>query len=221
MTTITIVTACWGEEYAQFIPRWWSGLQGLNRKPDEIILGIAPGDPTGLSKSVPDGISVKIVELPEGSASEKWDYAIRQASSKWWCYMAIDDELCPDAFDEIDQADEQGAELLVDSIIVRHNRHHAKGHWDTTHIAELLPVPGWMPTTVDLYKRIGVKHEYKFVDWIFQIDAAKAGVKVFHANTTRMIWDAGLDRPTISSDLNAYKPEETRKVFEYAKANGF
>ena len=221
MTTLTVVTACWGEDYAQFIPRWWQGIKSLKRQPDEIILGINPGDPTGLSSSIPDGYKAKVVVLPEGSPSEKWDYAIKQASSKWWCYMAIDDEAMPDAFDEIDGADDECAELLVDSIIARQSGYHARGHWDLSNIAFALPVPGWMPITLDLYKRIGVKHEFKFVDWVFQIDAAKSGVKVYHAKTTRMLWDEGVERMTISSDLNTYKEAEMEKVKNYAKAQGF
>jgi len=99
MTTLSLVTCCYGMEYAEFIPRWWSGVLRLNRKPDEIILGIAEGDPTGLSKSIPEGIEAKVVVLPEGSNMEKWDYATRQATSKWWLYMPIDDELLPEALD--------------------------------------------------------------------------------------------------------------------------
>ena len=221
MTTITIVTACWGEEYAQFIPRWWSGLQGLNRKPDEIILGIDPGDPTKLSKSVPDGIKVKIVELPDDIASKKWEFAALQSSSKWWCYMPIDDELLPEALDAVDEADQQGAEILVDSIVVRHNNYLARGHWDFTNVVNELPIPGVPIMTLEVMKRIGLKHEFMFGDWIFQIDAKKAGVKVHHADTRRMIWDAGIDRKTLSSDLNGYKNDELLKVQNYARANGF
>lgn len=221
MTTITVVTACWGVEYAQFIPRWWEGLQSLNRKPDEIILGIDPGDPTGLSRSVPEGIKVKIVELPDDIASKKWEFAAYQSSSKWWVYMPIDDELLPEALDEVDKADEAGAEILVDSIIVRHSNYLDKGHWDFTNVANELPIPGVPIMTLDVMKRIGLKHEFMFGDWIFQIDAKKAEVKVHHANTVRMIWDAGIDRKTLSSDLNSYKAAELQKVRNYAKDNGF
>lgn len=221
MTTISLVTCCWGLDYAEFIPRWWSGVVRLNRKPDEIILGIDPGDPTGLSKSVPEGIKVKIVELPDEIASKKWEFAALQSKSKWWCYMPIDDEILPDAFDEVDKANAQGAEILVDSIVIRQNQVTAQGHWDFTNIATVLPIPGVPIMTIEVMKRIGLKHEFMFGDWIFQIDAKLAGVKVYHAKTRRMIWDAGTTRKTLSSSLNDYKEVELQKIRDYAKANGF
>jgi hypothetical protein len=220
MTSLTIVGCCWGIDYKQFIPQWWSGVLRLNRKPDEIILGIDPGDPTDFVKSIPEQLDVKIVTLPEGNPAEKWDFAIRKATSKWWCYSPIDDELLPEAFDEIDKADSEGAEIYIDSIMVRQTGFHARGHWDTSNIAHALMVPGWMPTTVDIYKRLA-RTDYKFNDWVFQIDAAKQGAKVYFSNTKRMIWDAGYNRHTISSDLNPDKQQELEKVFAYAKSLGF
>jgi hypothetical protein len=220
MTTISVVTCCYGIDYAEFIPRWWSGLLRLNRKPDEIILGIAEGDLTGLSKSIPEGVDAKVVVLPEGNNMEKWDFAVNQATSKWWAYMSIDDEFLPEALDQVDEADEAGAELLVDSIIVRQTGALEKGHWDTSSIATRLPIPGWSPMTIDLYKRT-VDVSYKFGDWVLQINAAAIGAKVYHANTKRMIWDAGLDRPTLSSRLQPDFQYHLNQVYEYAKSKGF
>lgn len=220
MTTITVVTACWGVEYAQFIPRWWDGLQSLNRKPDEIILGIDPGDPTGLSKSIPKGLKTKIVELPDAQFTNKWQYAISQATSKWWCFAAIDDVLLPNAFDEIEQADKEQADVYVDSILVKQTNRIAKGHWDFSNAATQLPVPGWPPITTEILKRVPIKTEYLYNDWIWQIDAYKAGIKPYFASTTRILWDRGDDRATISSDLNGQKSNELRKVYDYAKASG-
>jgi hypothetical protein len=220
MTTLSLVTCCYGMEYAEFIFRWWSGVLKLNRKPDEIILGIAEGDPTGLSKSIPEGVEAKVVVLPEGSNMEKWDYATRQATSKWWLYMPIDDELLPEALDELEAADETGAEIICDSIVVRHNQALERGHWDTSSIATRLPIPGWPMTTLEIYKRL-TTNDYKFGDWAFQIDAAAEGAKVYFANTRRMIWDAGIDRNTLSSNHQPDKQYHLDQIYKYAKSKGF
>lgn len=223
MATLSLITACWGEEYGQFIPQWWRGVQSLNRKPDEIILGIAKDDPVGLANSIPEGIKAKVVILPDLEINYKWDYAIRQSSSKWFSTIPIDDELLPGAYDEIDQADAEGAELYIDSIIYRHSQRVWKGHWDTSNIASVMPAPQLIPSTIELYKRLGQKFEYRWSDWVFQIDAAKAGAKPYIAGTTRMIFDAGVDRVTesglkMNQDLRRI---EDSKVYQYAKANGF
>jgi hypothetical protein len=223
MTTLTVVTACWGEDYAQFIPQWWRGLQSLNRKPDEIILGIIKGDPVGLAASIPEGVEARIVELPDLPINYKWDYAISQVTSKWFTPVPIDDELLPGAFDEIDIADNQQAEIYVDSIIYRGTDRVWKGHWNTEGISHTMPAPQLIPCTKELWDRLGQKMEYRWSDWIFQIDAAKAGAKPYIANTVRLIFDNGANRVTESGlSMNpATRAVEDAKVRQYAKDNGF
>lgn len=223
MSSLSVVTACWGEQYAEFIPRWWQGLQSLNRKPDEIIIGIVEGDPVGLAKSIPEGIEAKVVVLPDLPINYKFEEAINHVTSKWFSLIPIDDELLPGAYDELDQADAQGAELYIDSIQYRHNGQIWKGHWDHASIATLMPAPQLIPCTLELYKRLGQKFDYRWSDWVFQIDAAKAGAKPFIASTVRMLFDSGLDRVTESGPNcdPAIRREEDSKVYRYAKANGF
>jgi hypothetical protein len=223
MTTLTVITACWGEQYAQFIPRWWNGLQSLNRKPDEIILGIIDGDPVGLADSIPKGINAKVVTLPDLPINYKWDATTKHVTSKWFSQIPIDDELLPGAFDEIDQADEAGAEIYIDSIEYRHNGRIWRGHWNLAGIATTMPAPQLIPCTLELYNRIGQKFDYRWSDWVFQIDAAKAGAKPFIASTTRMLFDSGVDRITESGPNcdPSIRLLEDSKVYAYAKANGY
>lgn len=215
MTTLTVVTACWGEDYAQFIPQWFEGYHKLNRKPNELILGIGKDDPTGLSQyATPEA---KIVEVPEGQLSVKWDYLIRQSTSEWFSYMPIDDQPLPGAYDEIDLTD--GFDVYVDSIIAKQEGYTYKGQWNAADLSGGLIAPGFVPMRLDLYKQIGLKHDYKWFDWILQVDMVKAGAKPFMANTTRMIWDEGLNRRTYSSKQNDYYHSEHQKAVEYARAN--
>jgi hypothetical protein len=222
-TTISVITACWGLEYEQFIPQWWRGLQTLNRKPDEILLGIISGDPVNLASSIPEGIKAKVFTMVGESPNERFDSLIRQVSSKWFSLVPIDDELLPAAYDEIDKADELGAELYIDSIIYRNSGRIWRGHWNTSSIANVMPAPQLIPSTKELYERLGQKLDYRWSDWIFQIDAAKAGAKPYIASTTRYIFDEGVNRLTESGPLlnPAIRSAEDKKVYEYAKANGF
>ena len=86
-----------------------------------------------------------------------------------------------------------------------------------------MPAPQLIPCTKELYERLGQKFEYRWSDWIFQIDAAKAKAKPYIASTTRMIFDPGYNRVTesgVSMD-QAIRRAEDSKVYQYAKANGF
>ena len=221
MTTLTLVTACWGTAYSQFIPRWWQGYQSLNRKPDELILGVEKDDLSGLSDSIPKGVKARIVILPDGDFQEKWEFILAQATSKWHISIAIDDELCPDAFDEIDAADEAEAEIYIDTILIRGGG-KKRGHWDTSNIAVDMPVGGGPATTVELFKRIGIKKQFRWTDWVFLIDAVKAGVKPYISNTTRMIYDPGHGRSTWSSVSmdRAVRQAYCDEVTNYARSLG-
>lgn len=215
MTTLTVVTACWGEDYAQFIPQWFEGYHKLNRKPNELILGIGKDDPTGLSQYSPQ--EAKIVEVPEGQTSVKWDYLIRQSTSEWFSYMPIDDQLLPGAYDEIDLTGD--ADVYVDSIKVKHANYVDKGEWKAHELEHKLIAPGFVPMRLELYKQIGLKHEFKFFDWVLQVDLVKAGAKPYFANTMRMIWDEGISGTTYSSKQNEYYQSEHEKAAAYARAN--
>jgi hypothetical protein len=222
MTTLTLVTACWGTAYSQFIPRWWQGYQSLKRKPDELILGVEKDDLSGLSESIPEGVTAKIVILPEGEFLDYWEFVMSQATSKWHIAIAIDDELCPDAFDEIDAADEAEAEIYIDTIEIRGGG-VKKGHWDTSNIAVDMPVGGGPATTVELFQRIGLKKQFRWIDWVFLIDAAKAEAKPYISSTTRMIYDPGYDRATWSSvSMDAtLRQAYNEEVTAYARSIGF
>lgn len=219
MTTLSVVTACWSVEYSQFIPQFWESYHKLNRKPDELILGITEDDIAGLSKDIPP--EAKVFVLPEGKPSIKWDYLIRQASSKWFSFMTIDDPFLPEAYDEIEKADELEAEMYLDSIVIKQTGQVSTSHWDASQLRHGLIATGFVPMTMELYLKLGMKHEFKFWDWPLQVDAMKAGARVYHANTKRMIWDNGSTRATYSSPLNNDYHAEIEKCKAYAISQGF
>jgi hypothetical protein len=116
-----------------------------------------------------------------------------------------------------------GAELYVDSIQYLGSGRIWKGHWNTSGIRHTMPAPQLIPSTKELYERVGMKFDYRWSDWIFQIDAAKCEAKPYIASTTRIIFDEGLSRLTESGRLldPAIRRLEDSKVHKYAEANGF
>lgn len=219
MTTLSVVTACWSVEYSQFIPQFWESYHKLNRKPDELILGITEDDIAGLSKDIPP--EAKVFVIPEGKPSIVWDYLIRQTTSKWFSFITIDDPFFPEAYDEIDKADAEDAEMYLDSIVIKQSGVVSKSNWDASLLKNGLIAPGVVPMTKELYLKLGMKHEYKFWDWPLQVDAMKAGARVYHANTRRILWDDGSTRSTYSSPLQSDYHAEIEKCKAYAISQGF
>lgn len=223
LTTLSVITGCWGKDYAAFAPQWWDGLLSLNRQPDEIVFGIEQGDPENLLSSIPENLNVKILTFPEEGINQRYDFLIRASGSKWFSFVPIDDELLPGAFDEIDKAEETGAELYVDSIQYRGSGRIWNGHWNTSGIRYTMPAPQLIPSTKALYEKVGMKFDYRWSDWIFQIDAAKCQAKPYIASTTRIIFDEGYSRLTESGRMldPAIRNLEDSKVHKYAAENGF
>jgi hypothetical protein len=223
MTTLSVITGCWGKDYAAFADQWWRGVLSLNRKPDEIIFGIEEGDPENLLETIPAGVEATVLTFPTEGINYRYDHLILNSTSKWFSFVPIDDELLPEAFDEIDQADESGAELYVDSIVYRNTGRVWKGHWNYENIRYVMPAPQLIPSTKELYERLGMKFDYRWSDWIFQIDAAKANAKPYIASTCRLIFDEGLTRLTESGRMldPAIRHAEDVKVHRYAMDNGF
>jgi len=223
LTTLSIVSLCWGEDYAKFIPRFWQGVESLNRKPDEIVLGVEADDKTGFAESAPEGYNIKIHVFESDTFQWRWYETLMQATSEWQIGCAVDDELLPGAFDELDLAAEQGAEIYADSIIIRESGERVGGRWDTSNLQQILPCPGGAATTTELFRRIGMKPEFRWVDWVFYIDAVKAGAKPYISNTTRMIYDDGRGRQTwssVSMDSNV-RQSYSEQVAAYARSLGF
>jgi hypothetical protein len=130
--------------------------------------------------------------LESSGFTERWNEVMRACSSDWISVCCIDDRYLPAALDEIDAADEAGAELLVDAIRWKYRGDEWRGYWDASAIGRVLTLPGAAPFKTSLFDRVGgFREDIYSSDWAFYIDAAAVGVKTYQADTVRIVFDEG------------------------------
>ena len=139
MSTVTVAGAIWGEQYLQFMPGWWQALEKLERKPDQIILGIGPKVFEDVVSNIPDWAVVHYFVLQTENHGAVWNQLIEHCDSEWLCVCPADDRLTPEALNDVDAAGD--AELIVDSIQYLSNGFIWRGSWDFTNIKHLMPMP--------------------------------------------------------------------------------
>jgi len=192
--TISVATAAWGADFAQFVPGWWDAVRGLSRKPDEIVIAYEDPDMAGMVDAVPDDLDIGVrgIVLEADGFTERWNEVMRACTSDWISVCCIDDRYLPGALDEIDAADEAGAELLVDAIRWKYGGTEWRGYWDASAIGHVLTLPGAAPFRRALFDRVGgFREDIYSSDWAFYIDAAYAGVQTYQADTVRIVFDEG------------------------------
>ena len=132
MTTISIITTVWGENYTRFIPKWWQAVDELERQPDEVtIVTDAINEPVIKSNApshLVDALNIVVVPNPEESDfNDFWDTAYRSCNQKWMVTCCIDDLFLAKALSAVDAADEDGAELVIDGCITSVIQHTTGG----------------------------------------------------------------------------------------------
>lgn len=204
MVTISVVNATWGERYHQFIPRWWAGVESLQRKPDEVLIVVATDTETAIKQSVPKAFKkiTKIIVSDREDFNDYWDLAFSSASGDWLAGCSIDDWFLPEALNEVDAAAKAGCELVADTVVLHPSGKLFEGRWDADAIFTKLVVPGVAPMSASLYERIGgFDRDIYFSDWGFYIKAAAAGVSVHQTDIKRIVYDEGVDHETMSGPL--------------------
>jgi hypothetical protein len=222
LVTISLPLAVWGNDYTKFFERWIEGVRLLARKPDEIVIATDKAN-EGIASSLNIDIPIKTL-VYEFADYRLWDLAIRNCSSEWVAICNIDDQFLPNALDQINQADEAGANLLVDSLRVKGTGHRWTGYWDAATIPYRFTMPGAEPMKKNLYIEAGgYDSKYQFPDWALAVHMVhKDLARPFTANTERIIFDAGDDRITMSG--NSANPQlkaaGTAQVRELSKSLG-
>jgi len=222
LVTVSLPLAVWGEGYAEFLPRWLDGVRTLARKPDEIVL-VTDQANKHLADEMLIDIPVKAHWL-KAQDYRLWDYAVRKCTSDWIAFCNVDDQFLPNALDQIDQADESGANLYVDSLRVKGNDHLWTGHWDANTIPHRFTMPGAEPMRKDLYIAAGgFDYRFRYPDWALAVHMVhKSLARPFIAKTERIIFDTGIDRVTMSgANANpSLKAQGSAQVHDLAKSLG-
>ena len=130
----------------------------------------------------------------------------------------------PEALDSIDQADQEGYNLILDSLIVQKTGHLWRSEWDENIIPHRFKMVGAEPMTKELYEQAGgFDPNFQFPDWAMAVHMVhKSLAKPFRSNTKRAIFDPGIDRVTMSGQMQnpSVKTAGTAQVHELARSLG-
>lgn len=207
MTTISVLTAVWGDRYTQFIPNWWQAVETLQRQPDEIVIITDAANKQPAEDNTPMRLKsitrvIAIVEPATLEFNDYWDLAFRTCSKDWLATCCIDDIFMPAALNAIDEADQTGAEMVADSCALHPSGSIWHGYWNADEMYNRMTMPGAAPMKKAMYERIGGfdRHIY-WSDWAFYMKAAKAGIKVHHTDIVRITFDEGATHQTQSGRL--------------------
>lgn len=205
--TITVSTALYGDgTYYQFLDRWWEGVRNLKRRPDEVLF-IVDKKAAGVTKSsTPDDFSdltrIHVHEQRE-SFFEFFYLANSLARSVWVAPCAIDDWFLPEALDEVDWADSEGYELILNGCQWMTSGGLWRAEWDSERIFDEKIAPGDGIKKVEMFNRIGgFDFDAKWADWTWLMKAAYHDVKVHPSNIIGWVVDEGLNHQTLSGVLN-------------------
>jgi hypothetical protein len=219
MTTISVVSAIWGDRYGQFLHRWWDSVQALERQPDQVVVitDLRNFELVHSTKPFAYKIPTKVLALHnESTFNEYWDLAFRECEMEWIATCCIDDVFLPEALNDIDRADAEGCELIADGVRFSDQPRIWKGYWNPQEMFSSMTMPGAAPMKKVMYERIGgFPREIYWSDWGFYILCAKADVKVFQSDLIRIIFDEGHRHKTQSGEqlepsVRAFANEQIR-----------
>jgi hypothetical protein len=198
--TIGVGMSLFGTSYNEFLPRWWEGVQSLNRQPDAIIIAHDPPNKDYVESLIPD--AYKKITKTINMQGEFADYMLAiQANhtTDWISVCNVDDRYLPGAFDEIEQADAEGCDIYIDKLELKHDGSILEGRWLPGELLNRMTCPGAAPIKRELFEKTGGHTKGTiYDDWELYIRCVAAGAKPFHASTVRIIHDIGYDRVTMS-----------------------
>ena len=209
------MSAClFGQGYSQFLPRWWAGIESLNKQPSAIVIGHDSLNKKAIQKTIPDRYRAitNLIELA-GTYAE-YRVAIQEAQTTDWISICdIDDTYLPDAFGELDRAHNEGCDIYVDKIQMKHDGSIMEGRWIPDQIPYRMTCPANAPIKRELFAKTGGPTKGAiFDDWELYIRCVAAGAKPFHASTIRIIHDLGYDRVTMSGVMRPANHDEDGKA---------
>jgi hypothetical protein len=198
--SIGICSSLFGTGYSGFYPRWWGGIKSLKKQPAEIVIAHDPQNKAEVLDSIPQEYKsiTKTIEMT-GNYSDFRLAMYRGLKTDWLSVGDVDDCYLPEAFDELDQAHNEGCDIYIDKVQFKHNGSIFEGTWQPDQIPYRMTCPGNAPIKRELYEKTGGSTSGSFYDdWELYIRCVAAGAKPFHASTVRLIHDLGHDRVTLS-----------------------
>lgn len=208
--TLGLGTVLFGKGYSGFLPQWWQGVATLNRQPDSIVITHDTANAEYIKEQIPDQYRAitRLIQID----GEYWQHrhsVQAEQTADWFSICGIDDSYLPEAFDELQQAHDEGCDIYIDKLKFKHNGHVLEGRWIPERIPYEMTCPGQAPIKRELYQKTsGITEGSVFDDWELYIRCVAAGAKPYHSNTLRIIHDLGFDHVTLSGvnrDMNRDK----------------
>ena len=198
--TISLPLAIWGEGYSEFLPQWFEGVYSLEAEWNEICIITDNKNYTAVAKAIPDFTKVRIRVRELTDYAHYWNAAIEMCQGKWIGWCNADDKFLPEALNEVAQADAEGANLICDHLVYKHNGQKQSAVWNPDELDHQFSLMGANPMTKSLWESCGGMPEgMRFPDWGMALRMRRTGlVKPFYATTIRIIHDLGYDRVTLS-----------------------
>lgn len=212
--TISLPLAIWGSGYSQFLPQWWRGVQKLETKPTEIVIVTDKANHSAVMESIPDGVEVRVEKRNLQSYAQFWNEAVRLTTGKWIAFCNVDDEFVERGLNAVPVADQKNCNLVCDVIRTRGTDQYQQTRWQPRSLDERFDLGGANPMTRELFDAAqGFPEGIRFADWGMALYMRKTGlVKAFRTSETRIIFDRGYNRLTMSGALLG--PDERAKANE-------
>ena len=231
MNSTSIVSMAWGNKYKPVVPRWWSYIEKIRIKPDEIVIAHHPEDDTGVEELLKHtDYNIKLVECYEREYPKMANAAIEATTSEWFIPAGFDDFLYPNALDfqKIVRPDAQI--VLASREVTRDNIFLPKE--DPNYVKDfhklMSPTNSWSslgegfedhrvfhnsPIRKSLWEELGKYPDYIIADWAFFLIAWHKKVKVQH-------WGAITVLQYINPETLSQTEEAGLQIMELRKSIG-
>lgn len=231
MNSTSIISVAWGNQYKEVVPRWWSYIEKIRIKPDEIVIAYHPEDDTGIEQLLKyKDFNIKLVKCYDRNYAKMANTAIGATTSEWFIPAGLDDFLYPNALDfqKIVRPDVEivlaSREVTMDNIFLSsdHPLYVEKFH-------KLLgPTVSWhslsegfedhrvfhnSPVKKSLWERLGGYPDYIIADWAFFLIAWQQKVKVQH-------WGAITVLQYINTQTLSQTDEAAQEIISLRKSMG-
>jgi hypothetical protein len=209
--------------FAQYVQSWFENVEKMNPRPDEICIGYFEPDTAGITNFEQYGVTipVKLIPVsPETPIAEIINATIEASSSDWFGWIGLDDVALPEAFADLQLAEQDGAEVMSVGCAFSTGGQWV-GNWDPGKLLKEPTIPGNSPIRKSAWERVGGYDETYFHDWALWLKLANDGVRVFRSEKLGMIFHEGENHPTRTGS-QASDQEEKKTAFKlYAERIGF
>jgi hypothetical protein len=209
--------------FAQYVERWFHAVEKMDPRPDEICVGYFHPDTAGVTRFADYGVTipVRLVSMPpDTSWADILNATVEASSSDWFAWIGLDDVALPEAFADLQLAEQDGAEIMSVGCAFSTGGQWV-GNWNPAKLLEEPTIPGNSPIRKSAWERVGGYDETYFHDWALWLKLAKDGVKVYRSEKLGMVFHEGENHPTRTGTQAPDREEKKRAFRVYAEQIGF